>query len=91
MSGADLSVAEARAAEARARLNGTVEALQAELEPRRLVSVAKAEVLGGGNRAARKSLEAARRNPATALGAGALLLAFLARKRIARVLSKTKH
>jgi DNA-binding IclR family transcriptional regulator len=90
MSGVDVTAAEARAAEARARLNGTVEALQAELEPRRLVSVAKAEVLGGGHRAARASMDAARRNPAAVAGAGTLLLAFLNRKRIARLLSKKK-
>ncbi|MBW6526633.1 DUF3618 domain-containing protein [Sphingomonas sp. RHCKR7] len=90
MSGADVTAAAARAAEARARLNGTVGALQAELEPRRLASVAKAEVLDGGNRAARAGLEAARRNPAAVAGAGAVLLAFLNRKRIARLLAKKK-
>ncbi|MBY9064604.1 DUF3618 domain-containing protein [Sphingomonas yunnanensis] len=90
MSGADVTAAEARAAEARARLNGTVESLQAELEPRRLVTVVKGKVLDDGNRAARAGLEAARRNPATVAGAGALLFAFLNRKRIARVLSRKK-
>lgn len=91
MSSIDVAAAETNALEARARLNGTVEALQSELAPRKLARAAKAEVLDGGGRAARAGWDVARRNPGIVAGAGALLVAFLARKRIADVVGKARR
>lgn len=91
MTSADVAAAETKALEARARLNGTVEALQAELEPQKLVRVARAEVIDGSGKIARAGITAARRNPAAIAGAGALLVAFLARKPIARLLTRSRR
>lgn len=91
MTATDVTLAEARAAEARRRLDGTVERLQAELEPRRLARVALAEVTDGGERVARAGAEAARRNPGALAGAATLLVALIARKRIASVFKKKRH
>lgn len=87
----DVAAAEARALAARSRLNGTVEALRTELAPDRLARVALAEVSGGGARAAQVSIDAARRNPAAFVGAGALMLAVLNRKRIAGLLRRLRR
>jgi hypothetical protein len=91
MSAHDVTLAEARAAEARRRLDGTVERLQHELEPRRLARVALAEVTYGGERVARAGADAARRNPGALAGAATLFVALLARKRIAGVFKKKRH
>lgn len=80
----DLDVAEARAALARERLNGTVGALQTKLEPKSLALTARVEAERGGRRAAR----AAAGHPAVAAGAVALLLGFLARRPIASLARK---
>lgn len=79
----ELDRAEARAALAREKLNTTVGALQAQLEPQVLIQKAKEHAVDGGERAARASAEVARRNPAALAGTLALGLAFLARHRIA--------
>lgn len=79
----DLDRAEARAALARERLGSTVETLQAQLDPQVLLTKAKAGVVDGGERAARASVDAARRNPAAVAGGIALIAAFLGRRRIA--------
>ncbi len=91
MSAHDVALAEARAAEARQRLDGTVERLQAELEPRKLARTALAEVTDSGERVARASANAARRNPGALAGAATLFVALLARKRIAGVFRKKRH
>lgn len=90
MTGDDVTLAEARAADARRRLDVTVEQLQTELEPRRLARIALGEVTGNGERIARTGAAAARRNPGAVAGAAALLVALLARKRIARILRKRR-
>lgn len=79
----DLDRAEARAALARERLNMTVGALQAQLEPQALVQKAKDHAVDGGERAARASVAAARDNPAALAGGVALVAAFFGRHRIA--------
>jgi hypothetical protein len=79
----DLDRAEARAALAREKLNTTVGALQAQLEPQVLMQKAKETAVDGGERAARASVDVARRNPAALAGGVALLAAFLGRHRIA--------
>lgn len=78
----ELDQAEARAALAREKLNTTVGALQAQLEPQVLLQKAKDTAVDGGERAARASAEVARRNPAALAGGVALLTAFFARRRI---------
>jgi hypothetical protein len=78
----ELDRAEARAALAREKLNTTVGALQAQLEPQVLIQKAKEHAVDGGERAARASAEVARRNPAALAGGVALLAAFLGRHRI---------
>lgn len=77
---ADLPAAEARAALARERLNGTVEALQSQLTPEALVATARAEAKRGG----RKAATAAIKHPLAIAGAAALLVGFLVRKPVAR-------
>ena len=85
MSADDVTLAEARVAEARARLDGTVERLQTELEPRRLARVALAEVTDGGERVARVGADAARRNPGLLAGGAGLLAAVVVGRGIALV------
>ena len=79
----DLGRAEARAALAREKLNTTVGALQAQLEPQVLIEKAKVHAVDGGERAARASVAAARRNPAALAGGAALIGLFLSRHRLA--------
>ena len=86
----EVEAAEAGALAARARLNGTVEALQRELAPEKLARVALAQVSHGSARAAQTSIDAARRNPAAVAGVGALALAVLNRKRIAGLLRRLR-
>ncbi|MDR6789611.1 hypothetical protein J2Y58_002984 [Sphingomonas sp. BE138] len=91
MSADDVTLAEARVAEARARLDGTVERLQTELEPRRLARVALAEVTDGGERVARVGADAARRNPGLLAGGAGLLAAVVVGRGIARLFGKKKR
>lgn len=79
----ELDQAEARAALAREKLNTTVGALQAQLEPQVLIQKARDTAVDGGERAARASVDAARRNPAALAGGVALVAALLGRRRIA--------
>lgn len=78
----ELDRAEARAALAREKLNTTVGALQAQLEPQILIQKARDTAVDGGERAARASVDAAKRNPAALAGGAALLAAFLGRRSI---------
>lgn len=91
MTAADVTLAEARVAEARQRLDGTVERLQTELEPRRLARVALAEVTGGGERAVRVGTEVARRNPGVLAGSATLLFALVTGRQVARLFGKKKR
>lgn len=91
MSAEDVTLAEARAAEARRRLDGTVGRLQHELEPRRLARVALAEVTEGGERVARAGADVARRNPGVLAGGATLLAALVTGRGIARLFARKKR
>lgn len=91
MSAENVALAEARASEARRRLDGTVERLQTELEPRRLARVALAEVTEGGERVARAGADVARRNPGVLAGGATLLVALVTGRQIARMFGKKKR
>ncbi|WP_341208893.1 phosphatase [uncultured Sphingomonas sp.] len=91
MTGAEVTLAEARVAEARQRLDGTVGRLQTELEPRRLARVALAEVTEGGERAVRAGTEVARRNPGVLAGGATLLFALVTGRQVARLFGKKKR
>jgi hypothetical protein len=91
MTAADVTLAETRVAEARRRLDGTVERLQSELEPRRLARVALAEVSDSGERAVRVGTEVARRNPGVVAGGASLLAALVIGRQLARLFGKKKR
>lgn len=84
----DLDRAEARAAEARARLDATVEQIQVRLDPTTLKRLAFDTVSQGGNRALAASSTAARGNPLLLVGAMAVIAGWLARKRLRRAVSR---
>lgn len=90
MTPADVALAEARAAEARARLNGTVHALQAQLDPGVLADRAKQRVVDGGLRAADASIAVTERNPRIVMGALGLAAVLLLRKPVARLFRRRK-
>lgn len=84
----DVAAAQARAEVARQRLTSTVETLQAQLAPERIARRAVSEVSESGSRAAQASVTVARRNPVAVVGAAAVLLAALNRKRIAALFTR---
>lgn len=73
------SVAEIEAAQARARLTGTLVDIQARLHPRALIRDAVAELRDTGVEIAQGAMAAARRNPGPLIGIGATLVAIFAR------------
>lgn len=83
--------AEARAAEARARLMGTLGEVQERLQPRNVLS----EVAEGASNASRRALattvDAAERRPAVAAGAATLAVALLVRKPLARLFKRGRN
>lgn len=81
-----LETAELRAAAARTRLHGTVEALQAKVAPAALARSA-AE---GGTRALAAGADAARANPGKLAGVAAIIGLVFARKRIAALVRKSR-
>ncbi len=88
---ADVAAAEARAAEARARLNGTVEQLQEQLAPRKLARTAADNVAESAQVAARASIKTAMRNPSIVTGGVAAIVLLLCRKPLARALGLSKR
>lgn len=84
----DVAIAEARVAEARARLNGTVHTLQAHLDPQLLADKAKQNMMQGGTRAAIASAKAVDRNPRVAMAALGLVAVLLLRRPVARLFSR---
>ncbi|HJO64136.1 MAG TPA: phosphatase [Sphingomonas sanguinis] len=78
--------AEARAAEARERMNQTASRIQARLEPKALAAQAKE----AGLSAACSGLETAKNNPATVAGGVAVLGLLLNRRRIARLFKRKR-
>ncbi|WP_366930163.1 DUF3618 domain-containing protein [uncultured Sphingomonas sp.] len=88
---ADVAAAEARAAEARARLNGTVEQLQGQLAPRKLARTAADRVTENAQSAARASIKTAMQHPGGVTGGVAAVVLFLCRKPLARALGLSKR
>jgi Protein of unknown function (DUF3618) len=80
---ANLALAEARAAAARERLNRTIGALQAKLDPRLLAREAMDGLTDSGTKALRTSVDTAKTHPEVVAGVGALAIAWLGRHRIA--------
>jgi ElaB/YqjD/DUF883 family membrane-anchored ribosome-binding protein len=83
-----VSVAEAQAAAARVRFGATLSTLQKRLAPRTLAQEAASGLLEKGQTVAQDGIEIARRNPFTVAGAVAALGLFLARKPIAKLLTR---
>lgn len=77
----DLSLAEARAAAARAQVNATVGELQTRLEPRAVLNEARVLATGGGQRALAASRKAMLLHPGAVAGAVAVM-ALLASGRL---------
>ena len=78
-----LLAAEAEAVAARARLNATLQRVQARLEPRRLARETVRDVTDASSVAAQRGVAAARGNPGALAGAVAIAGLFLGRHRIA--------
>ncbi|MEG3090110.1 DUF3618 domain-containing protein [Sphingomonas sp. PB1R3] len=78
--------AEARAAEARERMNHTVSRIQARLEPKALAAQAKEASMS----AACSGLESAKNNPAAVAGGVAVLGLILNRRRIAGLFKRKR-
>ena len=84
----DLEAAELRRTEAKARLRDTVETLQGRLAPKVVVRDAIQTVSDTGSRAIERGTDTARRHPGKIIAAATLIGAFLARKRIARLIRR---
>ena len=80
---ADIAAAERRAAQARERLSGSLQLLQARLKPRTLARDAAQSAAAAGQNAARAGVDVARHHPGPVAGAVAAAGLFLARHRIA--------
>lgn len=87
---ARLALAEAEATAARDRLHGTLTVLQARLEPKRLARDTAKELSEAGGVAARRTADAARRNPGALAGAVALAGLFLARHRLVALVRRPR-
>lgn len=78
----ELDLATARAAEARLRLNATVETLQARLAPRMIARDAIEGLTATGEKAIDIGTETAKRHPGKIIVLASLLAALLARRQI---------
>lgn len=85
-----IAAAEARVADARQRLTQTVGTLQTRLNPRIVARDTVDDLTEKGERALRTGVETAKRNPSAMVGAAALLVAVLTRKRIAAAFRRKK-
>jgi len=88
---AEVAAAEARALAARERLTSTVEQLQVQLAPKKLVREAADNVTEGAQSMARASVQAAMRNPSAVTGGAALLVLLLCRRPLGRALGLIKR
>lgn len=86
----DIAAAELRAVEARTRLTGSLQRLQAKLSPKVLARDAARSAADAGHSAARSAVAAVRDNPAPVAGAVALTGLLLARHRIAALFGRRK-
>jgi ElaB/YqjD/DUF883 family membrane-anchored ribosome-binding protein len=91
MSAPSVAEAEARAAQARERLKGTVATLQDRLQPRNVLSDVTETASNASRRALATTVEAAERKPVAAIGAAALLVAFLGRHRLAGLFRRSNR
>jgi hypothetical protein len=82
-----LLAAEARAAEARQRLMGTVGEIQERLQPRNVLSEVGETVSNTSRKALATTVKTAKRKPLIAIGAAALAVAILGRHRIRRLIA----
>lgn len=82
MTESSIAAAEARAAEARQRLMNTVATVQDRLQPRNVISDVTETVSNSSRRALATTVEAAERKPMLAIGAAALVIAVLGRRRL---------
>lgn len=87
---AEIKAAEQREALARQQLTGTLQELQARLNPKALAREGARKVADAGQTAANKGADAARRNPAPVAGAAAVGVLFLSRRRIAALFRRKK-
>ena len=78
----DVATAEARAAAAKLRLTSTVSELQERLAPQALAREAGDALTDAGRKALDTGVEKARANPALVAGGAALVVAFLARRKL---------
>ncbi|MEG3086508.1 DUF3618 domain-containing protein [Sphingomonas sp. PB4P5] len=83
-----VTAAEAQAVIARARLGATLSTLQSRLAPKALAQEAAQGLLDKGQAVATSGVEVVRRNPLTVAGALGAVALFLARKPIAKLLTK---
>lgn len=79
----DVVRAEARVAEARARLSATMGTLQRQLTPQKLAQDVRDGLSEGAQATARATVDAARRNPAAVAGGIALVALVAGRRKIA--------
>lgn len=86
----EIRAAEQREALARQKLTGTLQELQARLNPKALAREGARKVADAGQSAASKGADVARRNPAPVAGAAAVGVLFLARRRIAGLFRRKK-
>ncbi|WP_298669978.1 DUF3618 domain-containing protein [uncultured Sphingomonas sp.] len=85
-----LDRAEARAADARARMTATLGALQTRLAPRNVAQEAIGRINDTGARALDAGVVAAKRHPGKIAGGIALLAAFLGRRHIAMLIDTAR-
>lgn len=81
----DIAAAERREAAARARLIATLKELQFRLSPKTIARQGARRITDASQQAAQTGVDTARRYPGPAVGAAAVGVLFLARRRIARL------
>lgn len=86
----DIAVAEARATAAKLRLTATLAALQARLAPKALAREAAHGLIAKGQDFAQGGLDAAKKHPLPLAGVAAALGLFLARKPIAKLITRSR-
>lgn len=86
----DIADAEVRVETSRRRLASTFALLQSRLAPASLKREATNKIKQIGTSAARSGIDVVKRNPLTAIGVTAAVIAFVARKPIARLLRRKR-
>ena len=91
MTNTPLSLAEAEAIAARARLAATLETLQARLDPKTVAKKATQDVVVAGEKAARIGADAVMQNPGKSAGVAAVVGLFLIRKPLLSLLRRRRE